>query len=178
MVHSIIWVSSYLEFFSSVHLGWSELRGVDEGICVDVMEEMTSIWHLHSVAQKRIVNMDNHGRIRCTQIMLNLIFSNIIHGNLGWNDMVDRWQGDVSEWYLLSFKEDTEALVHGGLVLGSIHLSLLQALDGAELARQSLEQGLAHVKGLKHPFVHWLQLPVNLNLTEDIARLQLIVCSW
>lgn len=62
--------------------------------------------------------------------------------------------------------------VHRCLVLGSIDLAFLQHLDGAELPREPLKQGLPHMKGLKHSLVKRPQLPVNLDLrTEEQNQL-------
>lgn len=69
--------------------------------------------------------------------------------------------------YVLSLEQDAEALVHGGLVLGGVGLALLQRLDGAELARQPLEQSLAHVERLEHPPVDGAQLPVDFDLSGE-----------
>lgn len=63
-------------------------------------------------------------------------------------------------------------LVHRRLVLGSIDLAFPQCLDGGELPREPLKQGLPHVKGLKHSLVKRPQLPVNLDLrTEEQNQL-------
>lgn len=74
--------------------------------------------------------------------------------------------------HVLSFEEDAEVFVHRSLVLGSIDLAFLQRLDGAELPREPLKQGLPHVEGLEHSLVKRPQLPVNLDLrTEEQNQL-------
>lgn len=58
-----------------------------------------------------------------------------------------------NQQHILSFEEDAETLVHGGLVLSSVGLAFLNRLDGAELTREPLKQSLLHMERLEHPLV-------------------------
>lgn len=94
-----------------------------------------------------------------------------------------RWKESlVSPQDVLSFEENAEALIHRGLILSSVGLTLLQRLNGAKLPRQSLKQGFPDMEGLKHPLVDWSQLPVDLNLlkagkkTGSISKLLFSLC--
>lgn len=68
---------------------------------------------------------------------------------------------------VLSLDENAEALVHRGLVLSSVGLTLPQRLHVAKRPRQSLEQSFSHMQGLEHLPVDCPQVLVDLNLVKE-----------
>lgn len=94
----------YLKPLTPVHLSRPEFWRVDEGIGVNIMQEMATVWYLHPVKCINLVREFKNNTHRRARMQVQALI-------------------DVK--HLLSFKKNAEALVNRGLILCCIDLALL-----------------------------------------------------